>query len=551
MKKTNAMMLAALFLAVTLTACACDQAAGGGEEEVVLRLQLDAEVSTLDPQAAVDSASFEVIGLLMEGLYQMSSEETPEPALAEKTEVLENGLLYRFTLREACWSDGSPVTAEDFVYGWQRGADPGRGNENAGLFSTAGIANADAVTQGTMAVSELGVRALDEKTLEVRLEQPVPYFLSMLTLPAFFPMKESFCEAAGEEYGTSPKTVLSNGAFCLEEYEPAGQEILLTRNPRYWDSRSVKVDAITYQVIKDTQTAYMAYRSDLIDMALLSGEQARLYAGEEGFRTVPLGSLWYLVPNLQNEDLANRNLRMALAIAFDREEAAREVLADGSQAAWGAVPRGVMTGPDGQDFRDGTQMYLKPDRALAKVYLDQAKEELGKDTFTFVLLIEDTDTAGDLGQFLQGEISETLPEVTIELETVPKKTRLERMAQGDFMIALTRWGADYPDPLAFLDLWSSKSAFNYGSWENETYDQMIREAREGSLLSALSARWDVLHQAEAILMEDAAIFPVCEKAVSMLLNPQIMGEEFHTTGIMRVWKHAWKTAEGDAAAETD
>lgn len=540
LKKKEAVLLAAIFLAAMLAGCGSRQGGEKDSEKMALNLQLDAEISTLDPQAAVDSASFEVIGLLMDGLYQMNGQEMPEPALAEETEVLEDGLLYRFTLREAFWSDGSPVTAADFVYGWQCGADPAQGNENAGLFRTAGIANADAVTAGDADVSELGVRALDERTLEVRLERPVPYFLSMLSLPAFFPMKESFCDTVGDGYGTSPDTVLSNGAFCLEEYEPAGQEILLTKNPDYWDSSSVKADEVSYQVIKDSQTAYMAYQSGLTDMAILSGQQAQMYEGEEGFRSVPLGSLWYLVPNLKEGDLANKNLRMALALSFDRETAAEDVLEDGSKAAQGAVPEGAMTGPDGKDFRDGAETYLTPDKGLAAEYLEKAKEELGKDSFSFVILIEDTDTAGDLGQYLQEEISRTLPGVTIELEAVPKKMRLERMAQGDFEIGLTRWGADYPDPLAFLDLWSSGSAFNYGSWENQEYDAIIREAREGSLLSDAAARWEVLHQAESVLMEDAGIFPVCEKAVSMLLNPNLEGEEFHTVGITRVWKRAWK-----------
>ncbi len=540
LRAKRAALLAAMTLAVMTAACRGNPGGVGEDREMVLNLQLDAEISTLDPQAAVDSASFEVIGLLMEGLYQIDDRQVPVPALAEEAEVLEEGLLWRFTLKEAFWSDGSPVTAEDFVYGWQRGADPERGNENGTLFRTAGIANAEAVLAGEMEVSGLGVHALDERTLEVRLERPVPYFLSMLSLPAFFPMKESFCQAVGDSYGTSPETVLSNGAFCLAEYEPAGQGILLQKNTLYHDAGQVLADAVYYQVIKDSQTAYMAYRSGLIDMALLSGEQAEVYGEEAGFRSVPLGSLWYLVPNFHHEALANRNLRMALALAFDREEAAAQVLADGSQAAWGAIPRGAMTGPEGEDFRDGAPRYLEPDQKKAAEYLRKAKEELGQDSFSFVLLIEDTDTAGNLGQYLQEAIAEALPGVTIELEAVPKKMRLERMAEGDFALGLTRWGADYPDPLGFLDLWTSGSAFNYGSWQNAEYDAMIREAREGSFLGDPGKRWAVLHQAEGLLMEDAAIFPVCEKAVSMLINPEIEGEQFHTVGITREWKYAGK-----------
>ena len=427
-----------------------------------------------------------------------------------------------------------------FWYGWQRGIDPENGNENASLFLIAGICGAEEILSGTMDPENLGIQAVDDKTLEVRLRYPVPFFLSMLALPAFYPMNQEFYESCGGQYGTSPETVLANGPFCLEQYQPACQEIGLTKNKSYWNQDMVKLSGLSYQVVKDSQQALMLFEQGLLDMALLSGDQAEQYQDSEEFQSIPLGSLWYLSPNLNVSDLQNENLRKALALSYDKEIAVSLVLKDGSKAAYGAVPSGSMYGPDGKDFRDGAREYWKPDRKLAGEYLEQAKKELGKQEFSFSLLVEDTEGARNLGQFLQEEIKNTLPGITLNLESVPKKVRLERMAQGDYELGLSRWGADYSDPLAFLDMWSSRSYFNYGNWQDKEYDQLLEAAKSEPLALEPEKRWQILHQAEARLMEQAAIFPVCEKANGMLLKSTVKGAQFNTIGVNRVWTYAWK-----------
>ena len=366
------------------------------------------------------------------------------------------------------------------------------------------------------------------------------HFSIQLALPAFYPMNQEFYESCGGQYGTSPETVLANGPFCLEQYQPACQEIGLTKNKSYWNQDMVKLSGLSYQVVKDSQQALMLFEQGLLDMALLSGDQAEQYQDSEEFQSIPLGSLWYLSPNLNVSDLQNENLRKALALSYDKEIAVSLVLKDGSKAAYGAVPSGSMYGPDGKDFRDGAREYWKPDRKLAGEYLEQAKKELGKQEFSFSLLVEDTEGARNLGQFLQEEIKNTLPGITLNLESVPKKVRLERMAQGDYELGLSRWGADYSDPLAFLDMWSSRSYFNYGNWQDKEYDQLLEAAKSEPLALEPEKRWQILHQAEARLMEQAAIFPVCEKANGMLLKSTVKGAQFNTIGVNRVWTYAWK-----------
>lgn len=537
----------ALFCAVVLSLNGCRMGSSGTSMEQekenpdqVLNLQLDAEISTLDPQAAVDSASFEIIACMTEGLYTIGEDGFPVFGMAEKAEISEDGKTYRFFLREARWSDGRPVTSADFVYGWQRGIDPENGNENAALFQIAGIWGAEEILSGDMEPESLGISALDDRTLEVRLRCPVPFFLSMLALPAFYPMNQDFYESCGGQYGTSPETVLANGPFCLEQYQPACQEIGFTKNQDYWNQEQVKLSGLYYQVVKDSQQAIMLYEQGLLDMALLSGEQAEQYGESEEFHSVLLGSLWYLSPNLNVPGLENENMRKAIALSYDKETAVSLVLKDGSKAAYGAVPSGSMYGPNREDFRDGAKEYWRQDQALAREYFQQAKKELGKQEFSFTLLIEDTEGARNLGQFLQEEIKNTLPGVTIRLESVPKKIRLERMAKGDYELGLSRWGADYSDPLAFLDMWITDSYFNYGGWSDKEYDQMIQSAKTEPLALEPEKRWQVLHQAEARLMEQAAVFPVCEKANGILLKSKVKGAQFFTIGVNRVWSYAWK-----------
>lgn len=513
-------------------------------EDQILKLPLDAEVSTLDPQAAVDSASFEVIACMMEGLYGVDEKGEICPALAAETKSAPDGRSYRFTLREAVWTDGSQVTAEDFVYGWQRGIDPKEGNENGLLFKAAGILNAEKILAGELGPEALGIRAVDERTLEVELERSVPYFLSMLAMPVFYPMDQAFFESCEERYGmpygTSPETVLTNGPFCLERYQPSGQEIVLVKDPTYWQAEQVHLEAISYQVVKDPQQALMAYESGELDMAILSGEQAERYADYEEAAVLPLGSLWYISPNIKAAGLENESLRKALSLAYDKETAVDLVMRDGSKAAYGAVPSGFVKGPDGKELWGEMDGQAGEDKEAARRYLAQAKRELGQEAFTFTLLTEDTTAAQDLGQFLQAEIQTALPGVTIHLEPVPKKMRLERMSHGEYELGLTRWGADYSDPVAFLGMWTTDSPFNYGSWSDGAYDQMLEASGTEPLCADPWARWEILHQAEEIVLEQAAIFPVCEKAVRVLLKRDVQGAVFQAVGVNRVWKYARK-----------
>ena len=239
-----------------------------------LNIMLETEVQSLDPQVATDGTSFEVIADYTDGLMQMDADGAAVPAIAETYDISEDGKTYTFHLRDAKWSNGDAVTAADFVFGWQRAVDPANASEYSYMLSDIGqVVNAAEIIAGEKPVTDLGVTAVDDKTLEVQLNVPVSYFLSLMYFPTFYPVNEAFFNTCKDTFGTSPDTVLSNGAFKLTDYQPAATAFTLEKNPDYYDAAKVALDGLAYQVIKDSQQALMSYQTGALDMTLLNGEQ--------------------------------------------------------------------------------------------------------------------------------------------------------------------------------------------------------------------------------------------------------------------------------------
>lgn len=519
---------------------AAEDVAAGETAGGVLNVQVDVEVATMDPQMATDGTSFEVIANTIEGLYTLDESGVAVPSLAEKTDVSEDGLTYTFTLKDATWSNGTPVTADDFVYAWQRLADPDTASEYYYIMGIAGVVNADEISAGEKDPEELGVTAIDEKTLEVKLNHPVPFFESLMAFPSFFPMNQAFFEEAGENYGTSADTLIANGAFEITSYEPAATTIELEKNPDYFDAENVSLDGIKYQVIKDTQQAMLSYQNGDLDVVTLAGEQVDLFKDDPEFQTIQAGYLWYISPNTKVPGLENANLRKALGQAFDKEYIAETVLKDGSNAADYMIPEGLAVDPEGVDFRETTETYLEFDPAAAQEALALAKEELGKDSFTFTMIIEDTESSINVAQVLKSQIEENLDGVTIEIEQMPKKTRLDRMNVGDYELALTRWGPDYADPMTYADMFLTDSGNNKGFWSNAKYDELVNSSLDGELSLDPEARWTALQEAESIILEDAGILPVYQKGNAVMVKSNVTGVDFHTVGVSRIVKNAVK-----------
>ncbi len=510
-----------------------------------LNIMLETPVESLDPQQATDGTSFEVIADYTDGLMQMDADGQAVEALAESYEISDDGLTYTFHLRDASWSNGDPVTANDFVFAWQRAVDPDIASEYAYMLSDIGqIVNAAEIINGEMDKSELGVTAVDDKTLEVNLNVPVSYFLSLMYFPTFYPVNEAFLEEVGDTFGTSPETVLSNGAFIMDTYEPAATAFHLTKNEDYWDAERVSLPGLNYQVIQDSQQALMSYQTGALDTTLVNGEQVDQVKDDPEFETIGAGYLWYVSPNMDAvPELANLNIRLAMTNAINRESITADVLKDGSIPTYTAVPLQFSAGPDGSDFSEDQTKYndvCADDAVKAAEYWAAGLEELGIESLELDMVVDADDAPQKVAQVLKEQWETTLPGLTVNLVIEPKKQRVQDMQEGNFQLGLTRWGPDYADPMTYLGMWITDNSNNYGLWSNEEYDSIIAECTTGDLCTDAEGRWARLYDAEKIVMDEAVIYPLYTQANAEMISSKVTGIEFHPVALNRVYKDAVK-----------
>lgn len=540
-----------IFLSLSLTGCGKQVMTGPTgplpDKKVsgpVLNVSLDATIDTLDQQVSVYATSFELIGNMIDGLMQMADDGSVKYAVAKDMQVSDDGLHYTFKLRDdVYWSNGDRVTAHDFVYGWQRGIDPATESEYAFMFSDiAQIKNATAIQAGQMDPNQLGVRAPDDYTFEVELQTPVSYFDQLLYFCTFYPANQKFIEACGDKYATSPDTCLSNGAFILTDYSVNATSISFIKNTAYYDAARVKLGGIHYEVISSGEEALRKYQSGQLDFVELSGDAVVQMENSPEFRPVDSGFLYFLTFNFDDKIFANKNMRLAFANAIDRELIVKE-MADGSAAAYGAIPRGYAFSQSGQDFTPAGIEF--PDLcsynpALARQFYEKAQQELGKKNFEIELLTADGETQVICSESIKRQVERNLPGVTINVKVVPKKERRKIMSAGAFQFGLNNWGPDYADPMTYLAMWVTGNSNNMGNYFNPTYNALIASCTDGELCTKIAERWAAMKKAETMIMEDAAISPIYQKCNANLIKSNVKGIAFHAVAINKIYKNTTK-----------
>ena len=533
----------ASFLALTLVA-GCggggnDTPPSTGTTNKVVTIANDIELSSMDTGVATDGTAFEAIAATIEGLYTLDADGNAIMAIAAEEEVSEDGLTYTFKLKDAKWDNGTPVTANDFVFAWSRLADPATASEYSYMIGVAGIKNGNAVTAGEKPITDLGITAVDDKTLKVELDYPVPFFNQLMAFPSFYPINEEFYNQFGDQYALTPEALLSNGPFKLDKWNQ-GANYEMVKNENYHDVANVKIDRLNFQIVKDAQSAMVAFEQGSVDYVRLTGELVDQYKDAPEYTITLGGYLWYISPNQEIAGLENANLRRAMALSYDKELIANNVLKDGSIAADFVIPVKLAVGPDGKDFRETTEKYLAIDKAKALEYFELAKKELGKDTFTFEFLFEDTEASKKVAEFIKSEVETTLPGLTLELKQQPKKARLQAMQNSDYQLGLTRWGPDYADPMTYLDMWVSNASYNYGHWSNAEYDTLINDASKGELAGKIEERWEALKKAEKLVLDEAAVLPVYQTGTAIMIRDGVKGFEFHSVGVPTIYKNLTK-----------
>ncbi|WP_178195987.1 peptide ABC transporter substrate-binding protein [Ligilactobacillus sp. Marseille-Q7487] len=524
--------------ALTLAACGSNKSSSSGSDAQVLNWNESAELPTMDLSQATDTVSFTALNNTMEGLYRIGKNSKIEPGIAKKTEVSDDGLTYTFTLRkDAKWSNGDPVTAKDFVYSWQRTVDPKTGSQYAYLFD--GVANVNDIMNGKKPVTDLGIKAEGDYKLVVTLDKEVPYFKLLLGFPTFFPQNEKAVEKYGSKYGTASKYMVYNGPFKLTGWTGTNLSWTLAKNNAYWDKKAVKLSKINYKVNKTASTSYNLYQSGKLDATSLSAEQAKQLKGSKEYVSRPQASTFYFEYNQTKKAFKNKKIRQAISMVINRKQFVDKVLGDGSIPAKGLVPEGLSS-YDGTDFataayeKTGVEYNVEEAKKLWK----EGMAEEGLTSLDITLLSDDTDGAKKSTEFVQSAIESNLEGANVTAANVPFKTRLDRSQKGDFDVVISAWGADFADPISFLDMFTTNNSYNRGKWSNAEYDALVNASKTTDAVDP-AKRWDDLVKAEKILMEDQGVSPIYQSTQAWVIKSKVKGVIYNSSGANYNFKEAY------------
>ena len=505
--------------AALLAACGSNSSKESSSSKKTLNWTVASEIPTMDMSKATDATSFNQLSNTMEGLYRLGKNSKLEKALATSEKLSKDGKTYTYTLRKSKWSDGSELTAKDFVYSWRRTVDPKTASQYSYLFS--GIKNADAIVAGKKKPETLGIKAVGKYKLVITLERRIPYFDKLMGFAVFFPQSEKAVAKYGSKYGTASKYVLYNGPFKQVGWTGSNLSWKMVKNPYYWDKKNVKLDTITWSVQKTPSTAYNLYQSNKLDALSLDSSQTKQLAKKPGFQLINNGGTAYLQYNLQkDQNLASVNIRRAISMAIDRFGLC-STLGGNNQPAKTFTAKGVMY-VGGSEYTSGvaktSEAYNKYSKTEAKKLFNKGLAELGKSSITISIMADDTDSGKKTVEALQSELTQTLGKIKVETTTVPFKTRMARREEGKFDVMVSTWIADFNDAISFLDLLTSNNSRNYGKWSNSEYDRLIADSKT---TASSSQRVSDLQKAEAILLEDEGITPIYYISTAYLIRPEI------------------------------
>ena len=522
MKKYVSLLLCFLMI-FSLAGC------GGNSKEDTSTYTYSSEldIKNLDSSDADDRCSLRAIHAVIDGLMKTDKKGNITYGIAKSEEVSEDGLTHTYKLRkDAKWVNGDPVTANDFVYAWHR-IFKNKGNYYYmfadGIASIQGAQElSDKIDAGEELTDDdlnsMGVKALDDYTLEVKTTVRVSFLDELLAFPPFYPINEKFAEKQGNKYGKSAKTILGNEAFTMTNWEP-GSVAEFEKNESYYDQKHVKLNKLVMKLVQEPKVAAQAFEAGETDYAPINSDLVDKYKDDGAFKQVYDGFLFYISVNFQNSDLANLNVRKAISLAINRKDLCENVLKDGSQVAGGFIPSGLATSPDGVDFRKDSGNFTSYDKKKAQESLDDGLKELGKDQITLRITYGTDESPMDVfATYLQNALSK-LDGIKVEMVATTKQDRIyNKQKNGDFDLAVTRWGPDYGDPTTYLTIALSTNSNNYGKWSNSEYDQLVDQV---GIESDVTKRWQEMKDAEKILLDDYAYIPVFEKGATTLQNPKV------------------------------
>jgi oligopeptide transport system substrate-binding protein len=502
--------------------------AGQLADKQVINVLETAEIPTLDSVMNQDVLGSEILSQVTSGLYRLDQTGTkaiPDDADGMPTFNSDKSVLTIKLKKNVKWSNGDPVTAHDYVYAWQRGIDPKTASPYVPYMMTDKIKNATEISEGKAPVSSLGVKAIEDYTLEIDLVRPLPYIDSLLTFSAFYPQNQKYVESQGADYAKDAAHLLYSGPFKLTKWDgTSADQWTLAKNADFWNAKNVTLQQVNFNVVKDPQAAVNAYEAKQADITgrLASSAIISQYQGTKDLVQYLEPSMWWLKMNENNPVLKNLNIRKAIALAVDKKAYVNNVLSNGSIPANFIVPKQFAYN-NGKDFRSDAGNYVQTNKSQAKKLWQQGLKELGQTSVTFTMVGQDTETAKKEDAFIKDQLEKALPGLTVNIQSVPFKIRIDREDKQDYDLLHAGWGPDYADPMTFLDLFLTGGEQNHMSYSDPKYDKLIKDAQT-TLAAKPDERWKALQQAEKILLQDdAALAPLYQRSVNLLVNPKVKG----------------------------
>ena len=478
-----------------------------------LNMRNTMEPTSLNTLLATYAYDFTPINAMIECLYRDDENDVPQPAGAETVDISDDKLVYTFHLREdATWSNGDPVVATDYEFAWQQALNPKVASDYAYMLYF--IHNAEPYFNGEVEWSEVGVKVIDDHTLEVTLDNPLPYATDLFAFPTLAPINQKFYEEVGaDKYATDAEYFCCNGMYELTEWSHNSQ-IVFQKREDYWNADAVGPDEIVYKIITDSQAGLNSYLSREIDYTDLDSGEVVQQAEAAGFEVgvKPARSSYYLIVNTEDEFMSNQNLRLALAYSIDKQALVDTVYQNDNQPMTSFTPPAIM-GANDSSFQEALvaergEMYPgSGDLEKAQEYLQAALEELGCTAADLTLSIDCADDSlrRNCATFLQEQWRQNLGLENITVNSMQTKQVSANRQSGDYCMSLGGWSPDYNDAINFLDLWVTDGGNNDSFWSNEEYDNLIAQA---TAEADEEVRQQYLFDAEEILAAEMPIIPL-------------------------------------------
>lgn len=503
----------------------------------VLNMNAAMEPTSLNTITSTYSIEFSLHKHMMENLYMLDDNDEPQPAAAESVDISDDQKVYTFHLRDdGKWTNGEPVTANDFSFSWQQVLNADNAADYAYfIYDTLGVVNAKEFYEGTASWEDVGVKVIDDLTLEVTLKNPVPYAPFLFTFGTLAPINQKFYEEVGADlYATEAEYFCTNGAFKMADWKH-DSEIVLEKFADYHGASDIDVDTIDWKIITDPQAALTEFLSGGLDVVNLSTGELISQAENQDIEVLSYadGSAFYIYFNHSNQYLSNKNLRKALALGFDKEGMVNAVYQNNNQPMTSFTCPAV-NGFDGKSFAESLSTWnggeLTPkngDIEAAKGYLETALQELGctVEDLSANLSMDcgDSSTAVNEAAFYQEQWRQNLG-IEITVNSMQTKQGSDNRKNGNYVMSLTGWGPDYNDPMTFLDLWVSTGGNNQTFYKSEEYDKLIADA---TVETDLEKRQEMFYEVEKLIVEDLPVAPSYWRFPSYAVNNDKIASGVH------------------------